>query len=179
MSSKSFRLRSGSITVVMPARDAASTFSFTPPIGSTSPRREISPVIAVSLRTVRPVSSDTSAVNIATPALGPSFGMAPAGTCRWMSDFSNSAGSMPSATARALTRESAACALSFITSPSWPVRISLPLPGVRVAFDEEDVAADRGPGEAGGDAGHARAHGDLALEAARAQDAVEVLRPRS
>ena len=60
-----------------------------PPTGSTSPRREISPVMAVSLRTVRPVSSETSAVNIATPALGPSFGVAPAGTWIWMSLFSN------------------------------------------------------------------------------------------
>ncbi len=32
-----------------------------------------------------------------------------------------------------LTRLSAACALSRITSPSWPVRISLPPPGMRVA----------------------------------------------
>jgi hypothetical protein len=36
--------------------------------------------MAVSLRTVRPVSSDASAMNMATPALGPSFGTAPAGT---------------------------------------------------------------------------------------------------
>ena len=40
---------------------------------------------------------------------------------------------MPSAAARFLTIESAACALSFITSPSWPVRISRPVPGMRVA----------------------------------------------
>ena len=51
-----------------------------------------------------------------------------------MSLFSNSAGSMPSSLAAWLfTRLSAACALSFITSPSWPVRISLPSPGVRAA----------------------------------------------
>ena len=31
-------------------------------------------------------------MNIATPALGPSFGIAPAGTCTWMSLLSNSAG---------------------------------------------------------------------------------------
>jgi hypothetical protein len=41
----------------------------------------ISPVIAVSERTTRPVTSDISAVAIVTPALGPSFGTAPAGTC--------------------------------------------------------------------------------------------------
>ena len=84
-------MRAGNKTVVMPARVAASTFSFTPPIGSTRPRSEISPVIAVSLRAVRPVSNETSATNMATPALGPSFGMAPAGTWMCTSDFSNSA----------------------------------------------------------------------------------------
>ncbi len=40
---------------------------------------------------------------------------------------------MPRLAARDFTSVSAACALSFITSPSWPVRISLPLPGVRLA----------------------------------------------
>jgi uncharacterized protein with GYD domain len=62
------------MTVAMPAWIAARTFSFTPPIGSTRPHSEISPVIAVSLRIVRPVISDVNAMNIATPALGPSFG---------------------------------------------------------------------------------------------------------
>ena len=55
------------------------------PIGSTMPRRLISPVIATSLRTGTPVSSEASAVNIATPALGPSLGVAPAGTWTWRS----------------------------------------------------------------------------------------------
>jgi hypothetical protein len=49
----------------------------------------------VSLRTARPVSRDASAVNIATPALGPSFGVAPAGTWIWMSLFSNPLTSIP------------------------------------------------------------------------------------
>jgi hypothetical protein len=41
----------------------------------------IRPVIAVSLLTVRLVTSDVIAMNMATPALGPSLGMAsPAGT---------------------------------------------------------------------------------------------------
>ena len=65
----------------MPARSAASTFSLMPPTGSTRPRKLISPVIARSLRTGRFVISEASAMNIATPALGPSFGIAPAGTC--------------------------------------------------------------------------------------------------
>ncbi len=50
-----------------------------------------------------------------------------------MSDFSSTSAAMPRSLARALTSDSAACALSFITSPSWPVRISLPAPGMRAA----------------------------------------------
>ena len=58
----------------MPARWAPSTFSLMPPTGSTLPRRVISPVIATSWRTGRPVSSEVSAVAMVTPADGPSFG---------------------------------------------------------------------------------------------------------
>jgi hypothetical protein len=36
--------------------------------------------MAVSFRTFLPVNRDAKAINIATPALGPSFGVAPAGT---------------------------------------------------------------------------------------------------
>ena len=102
------RLRAGRVTALSPARAAATTFSLMPPTGSTKPRRLISPVIAVSLRTVRWVNSDTSAVYIATPAEGPSFGIAPAGTWTWMSLASNSFWSMPSPAARPLTSDSAA-----------------------------------------------------------------------
>ena len=133
ISSRSLRLRAGRSTRFRPARAAASVFSLIPPTGSTNPRRLISPVIAVSLRTVRPVKSETSAVNIATPALGPSFGVAPAGTCTWTSLFWKASPSMPSAAERPLTRVSAACALSFMTSPSCPVRMSRPLPSTRLA----------------------------------------------
>ena len=75
-SSRSARLRSGTMTLLMPARCAARTFSFRPPMGSTRPRRVISPVIATSWRTRMPVRSETSALSIVTPALGPSFGIA-------------------------------------------------------------------------------------------------------
>ena len=106
------------MTRFRPARCAATTFSLMPPTGSTRPRRLISPVMAVSLRMVRSVISEVSAMNMATPALGPSFGVAPAGTWMWMSLVSKRSASMPSRLARFLTIESAACALSFITSPS-------------------------------------------------------------
>ena len=62
ISSKSLRLRAGSMTRRMPAPCAATTFSLMPPTGSTSPRRLISPVIAVSLRTVRSVISETNLI---------------------------------------------------------------------------------------------------------------------
>ena len=65
--------------VLMPARWAARTFSFSPPTGSTRPRRVISPVMATSRRTGRPVSAEISAVAMVMPADGPSLGMAPAG----------------------------------------------------------------------------------------------------
>ena len=44
----------GQTMFFMPARCAASTFSLTPPIGSTWPRSVISPVIATSFRTGDP-----------------------------------------------------------------------------------------------------------------------------
>ena len=64
----------------MPARCAAMTFSLTPPISSTLPRKVISPVIATSRRTGKSVRDDMTAVAIAIPADGPSLGTAPSGT---------------------------------------------------------------------------------------------------
>ncbi len=78
-------MRSGTITRLIPARWAASDFSFSPPTGSTWPVSVTSPVIATSLDTGWPLTSEASAVAIATPADGPSLGTAPAGTCTWMS----------------------------------------------------------------------------------------------
>ncbi len=40
--------------------------------------------------------SEARAVNMAVPALGPSLGMAPAGTWMWMSELASSSGLMPS-----------------------------------------------------------------------------------
>ena len=58
---------------------AAIDFSFNPPIGSALPLSEISPVIATFFLIGIPVSSLTSAVVIARPADGPSFGIAASG----------------------------------------------------------------------------------------------------
>ena len=73
--------------MVMPARWAASVFSLRPPMGSTWPVSVTSPVMATSLLIGVPVTSEAMAVAIVTPALGPSLGMAPAGTWMWMSCF--------------------------------------------------------------------------------------------
>ena len=67
------------------------------------------------------------------PALGPSFGIAPAGTCTWNERFSNAFGSTPSSSACERTYESAMRADSFITSPSWPVSMSSVPPSIEVA----------------------------------------------
>ena len=113
----------------MPARCAPSTFSFTPPIGSTRPRSVISPVIATSLRTGRPDIALTRAPSpSSTPADGPSFGIAPAGTCTCTSIEPSRSSGICSCDACVAAYVSAARADSFITSPSWPVRISDTLP---------------------------------------------------
>ena len=81
MSARSFSLSFGRMMFVSPARCAARTFSFTPPIGSTLPRSVISPVIATSRRVGTRASAETSAVASVMPADGPSFGIAPSGMC--------------------------------------------------------------------------------------------------
>ena len=95
MSERSGSLSLGRITSRIPARLAPSTFSFTPPMGRTLPVRVISPVMAMSCRTGTSVRAETKALTRATPAEGPSLGMAPAGTWMWMSDLSNFSRGMP------------------------------------------------------------------------------------
>ena len=50
--------------------------------------------MATLRRTGMPVITETIAVTMATPADGPSFGVAPSGTWTWMSRLSNHGGSM-------------------------------------------------------------------------------------
>src|SRR6267378_5943298 len=132
-STMSLWLRAGTITVFTPARAAAVSFSLSPPIGSTRPRSVSSPVIATSWRAGRWHNSDANAVAIVIPADGPSLGTAPAGTCRCTSVCVNASSGIPRAPARARNRLHAACADSFITSPSWPVRVICPFPAIRIA----------------------------------------------
>ncbi|GIR82995.1 MAG: hypothetical protein CM15mP84_07430 [Cellvibrionales bacterium] len=64
----------GITTTPMPPRRAASSFSLRPPIGSTSPRRVISPVIATSAFTGISVKLLTNAVHMANPCARSIFG---------------------------------------------------------------------------------------------------------
>ena len=73
---------------LIPALRAAITFSLMPPTGSTFPFRLISPVIASPCLIGRFSAVDSSAVVIAQPALGPSFGVAPSGKCMCRSEVS-------------------------------------------------------------------------------------------
>ena len=75
----SFSLPLGINTSLIPLDKAANNFSFKPPIGSTRPRNVISPVMAISERTLRFVKIDTIANVIVIPAEGPSLGVAPSG----------------------------------------------------------------------------------------------------
>src|SRR5207245_3683229 len=120
-STRSLLLRAGTSTVCTPARAPAVSFPLSPPIGSTRPRTVRPPAIATSWREGRRHKSDASAAAIAIPADGPSFGTAPAGTCRCTSVCVNASSGIPSEPARARSRLQAACADSFITSPSCPV----------------------------------------------------------
>ena len=99
----SFAFSFGMRTFLIPPRCAASTFSLSPPIGSTRPRSVISPVIATSLRTGMRQSAETSVVAIVMPADGPSFGIAPSGTWTWMSIVLEEPLSSPSGSARLRT----------------------------------------------------------------------------
>jgi carboxylate-amine ligase len=95
ISGRSFSFSRGMSTVLIPPRRAASSFSLSPPMGSALPRSVTSPVMAMSLRTGNTVSTDTMEVTIARPALGPSLGVAPSGTCTWMSHLSKRGGFTP------------------------------------------------------------------------------------
>ncbi|MNE40084.1 hypothetical protein D3C80_1340730 [compost metagenome] len=59
--------------------------------------------MAMSLRIGMPVRTETMATVMAAPAEGPSLGVAPSGTCTWMSVFSNTGGLTPKASERLRT----------------------------------------------------------------------------
>ena len=174
MSRRSFSFFFGRMTIRAPDRCAARILLLSPPIGRTRPRRVISPVIATSLRTGMPVSAETIAVAIVTPADGPSLGMAPAGTWMWSVFFSNVSRGMPS---------SLACARD--PRQSGPSRLAHDLAQlagedeVLLAFhpgdlDGDDVAADLGHDEPGRRTGLVLAL-ELAVLAARRPEELDEL----
>ncbi len=153
----------------MPARWAAMTFSLTPPMGRTSPRRVISPVMARSGRTVLPVKRETSAVYMATPAEGPSLGTAPAGTWTWTSILEKESGSMPSLFGVVLEQGEGGLDGFLHHFADLAGELEGAFAGHLCGFDEEDFAADGSVGEAGDDAGGSGALGEFAFEAGWAE----------
>ncbi len=95
ISSRSFWFSYGITMSVMPTRYAARDFSLRPPMGSTLPRKVISPVMATERFTGFLVKAERMAVAMVMPAEGPSLGVAPSGTCTWMSVVSKTSSSMP------------------------------------------------------------------------------------
>ena len=141
-----------------------------------------SPVIPTVCLTGRPESSDASAVAIVMPALGPSFGIAPAGTWTWNERSSNADSSMPSSLGvRAHVGERDARRLlhhvAELPGEDEPVLLA----GHRGGLDEEDVAARAGHGQAGrhpGDRGPLGRLLEELLPAERVADDVQVDRHR-
>ena len=126
--------RPGSAPCVMPPRCAASSFSFRPPIGSTWPRSVISPVIATSAahRDLRSAPTPARCTCRCRRSGRPSASRLRARECaRRPSGRSPDRGR--AIAARLRTTVIAAWIDSCITSPSWPVCVSLPLPGTTAA----------------------------------------------
>src|SRR6202163_4732901 len=152
ISTRSLAFSSGMSTVLMPPRKAASSFSLRPAIGHTRPRSVISPVIARSRRTGTPVITETIAVTMATPAEGPSFGVAPSGTWTWMSRWPNKGwldaeGYRARAHVRRRRRDRL---LHYVAQVAGHRHAAFA--GHHGGFDREQLAADVGPGEPGDDA---------------------------
>ena len=157
------------ITRFRPARCAASAFSRRPPIGSTWPVSVISPVIPTSSETGWLRTSEAIAVAIVIPADGPSFGTAPAGTCRWTSCSVNQFASRPSCVGvRAHPGERGLRRLLHHVAELAGDR-QPPLARIRRRLEEEHVAADGREREAGRDARIRRALAHLAFEPPRAE----------
>ena len=140
----------------MPARRAARIFSRTPPTGRTRPVRVTSPVIARFWWIGLPRNRLIRAAAIATPAEGPSLGTAPAGTWMCTSVLPNRDGSMSSG--RGVAPQVAHGGLGALAHrlAEQAGQGQAPLAGHAGRLDEEDLAAGRGPGQAGGDAGRCR-----------------------
>ncbi|KAH3670744.1 hypothetical protein OGAPHI_001260 [Ogataea philodendri] len=135
---QSDRLSFGKITVLTPDRLAARVFSFRPPIRRTRPVNVSSPVIATSGSKGRFRASDRNDDVIATPAEGPSFGVAPSGKCKCICARSKNRFSTKRLARNILENEYAIRTDSFITSPSCPVRSTFGVESLLIACSKID-----------------------------------------
>ena len=111
----------------------------------------ISPVMATSLRTGILLRADTIEVAIVIPADGPSLGMAPSGTCTWMSRFWWKSGSSPSCCAGAdVAQGRLRRLLHDLAKLSGDGHLALA--GHDHGFDPQNVASELGPGKSHGKA---------------------------
>ena len=87
-----------------------------------------------------------------------------------MSVLSNTLGSIPNDPARFLDDAERGLSAFAHHFAKLAGEDQLAVPRIARRFDEQDIASDRRPGEAGRDARHARAHRQLAFEPRRSQD---------
>ena len=158
------------MNVLMPWRRAASAFSRMPPTGSTRPLSVISPVIATSSGSAGSCSADTIAVAIVTPAEGPSFGIAPAGTWMWRSCVVEEVGGDAELLGRRadVADRRARRFLHHVAELAGENDVAVAR-RQQARFDEQDVAAALGPGDAGRDAGTRDAERDLVVNLRRSE----------
>ena len=162
------------MTIDSSARAAAMTFSLMPPTGSTRPRRLISPVIAVSLSDGAPGQQRDERGEHRDPGRGAvlrdragrdvDVDVARLEQLRVDAEPDRAALDQRQRRLRALAHHLAELAGQDEAA----------LAGNAGRLDEQDVAADRRPGEPGRDPGDAGAHLDLALEPARSEHLVQV-----
>ena len=107
------------------------------------------------------------AQNMATPALGPSLGTAPAGTCTWTSHCASSCGSSPELSgARAQqTKRRGRRLFHYVANLTGDGDFSAPRHAG--GFDKENFAAGWSICQSGRDARDAGPRGDLGIEARR------------
>ena len=159
----------------MPMRWAARTFSLTPPTGRTFPRRVISPVMATSQRTLALVHREMKAVAMVTPADGPVLGDGP------LRDVDVEIVLLEEAVVDAelpgvgpgIAQGGLGGFLHDVAQGAGQGEVPLPLHLRR--FDEQDLAAGLGPGDARGDADLVLAEELVLEDLGRAEERLDVL----
>ena len=148
ISSRSFWLAKGMMMFLMPTRRAARAFSLSPPMARASPRRSISPVMAKVFFTGTPLSTESSTVAMASPALGPSLGIAPSGKWMCRSFFWNTSGSISKASPAAADVAEGGLGALLHHVAQLAGEHQCALAGHLQGFHEQHFAAGGGPGQA-------------------------------